>query len=215
MHPIGGRGGDERAGPNRGPKRAPQRAPERGTSPGGPHIVRPLVPGIPSRTVDPSGIVQAHKRGPDTSKGRESSRDTRGRLVVGPGIHFKGEIRACETLEVAGLVEAELPARALVVGEGGRFKGAAHVEEATISGRAEGELTVRGRLSIAAGGEVTGRVRYRELQIEAGGRIAGDIGVLEEATVEPDPEPAAEPVEPDTRDESPAAAEKETADTPA
>lgn len=208
MHPTGGRDKDGRA--------AGDRAPERGNNPGGPRIVRPLVPGIPSRTVDPSGIVQAHRRSPDTGRGGDKARDTQGRLVVGPGIYVSGEIRACDTLEVAGVVEAALPARALVVGEGGRFKGSADVTEAAVAGRAEGELVVRGRLTIAAGGEVTGRVRYRELEIEAGGRITGDVGVLEESPVTPQPAaPAAGPSRPGAGDETPAAAEKETADTPA
>lgn len=174
MHWTGGTGGIGNA--------APRFAAERGGSSGSPRVARPLVPGIPSsRVVDPSGVVKHQELGPlrPRPEGADVERGNAGRLVVGPGIHLKGDIKACDALVVHGTVEASLPGRAMEVGEKGLFSGSAEVDEARVAGRFDGRLTVRGRLTIAAGGRVTGTVRYRELAVEAGGRIAGDVQMLE------------------------------------
>lgn len=218
MHWTGGTGGIGNP--------APRFAAERGGGPGSPRVARPLVPGIPSRVVDPSGVVKHHELGPlrPRPEAAEGEGGSAGRLVVGPGIHLKGDIKACDRLVVHGTVEASLPGRAMEVGEKGLFTGSAEVEEATVAGRFDGRLTVRGQLTIAAGGQVTGTVRYRRLAVEAGGRISGDIQTLEAAA---DALPAAEGAEPaaekaettgQTAPESlrrVARKAKETADTPA
>ena len=104
-----------------------------------------------------------------------------GRLIVGPAIKMKGEIGACDTLIVEGEVEASMSGRVMEVAEGGVFKGEVELEEARIAGKVEGSLSVSGLLTISRGGEVRGKVRYGELQIQSGGVIAGDIGLLGDA----------------------------------
>lgn len=100
-------------------------------------------------------------------------------MIVGPAIRVKGEIGACDTLVVQGEVEASMTGRVMEVAQGGLFKGQVELEEASVSGRVNGKLTVKGLLKVTAGGEVRGEVRYGELQIEKGGVIAGDIGLLD------------------------------------
>ena len=60
----------------------------------------------------------------------------------------------------------------------GFFKGNVVVEEADISGRFEGELTVTSQLTVRAGGRVSGTIRYGKIVIEAGGEISGDMSAL-------------------------------------
>lgn len=155
---------------------------------------RPLVPGIPSRVVDPSGVVKRQDK--TVSPPRESEvsdpLSNEGQLVVGKGIRFKGEITACDTLIVYGQVEASLPARAVQVAEGGDYQGTAEVDEAVIAGNFDGNLTVRQRLTIAASGRVKGMIRYAELEIAAGGQITGDIQLLEQPAPVQTAKPAAE-----------------------
>lgn len=142
-------------------------------------LKRPLVPGIPSRVVDPSGVVKRRELGPTRPQARdEAASHGDGDLVVGEGIYLSGEIRSCRTLVVQGTVEAHVPSRALRVGEGGRFGGSAEVEEAEIAGQFEGTLTVSGKLTITETGRLQGTVRYGELAIAPGGRIAGDVDVV-------------------------------------
>jgi cytoskeletal protein CcmA (bactofilin family) len=98
-------------------------------------------------------------------------------LIVGPDINLSGEITACDRLVVEGSVQVTLNrTRAIEIAETGRFtNGKAEVDEAEIAGVYEGSLTVRKRLLIRATGRVSGQVRYGELEIERGGRLAGTI----------------------------------------
>jgi cytoskeletal protein CcmA (bactofilin family) len=51
------------------------------------------------------------------------------------------------------------------------------VDDAEISGRFDGALVVRKRLFIRESGQVSGKIRYSQLEVERGGRLSGDIGV--------------------------------------
>ena len=117
-------------------------------------------------------------------------------LTVGPDINLSGEITACDRLVVEGSVQVTLNrTRAIEIAETGRFtNGKAEVEEAEIAGVYEGTLTVRRRLLIRSTGRVSGNVRYGELEIERGGRIAGTIERLPEEPLRAvtTPPPAAE-----------------------
>jgi cytoskeletal protein CcmA (bactofilin family) len=98
------------------------------------------------------------------------------RLSVGRGISMSGEINSCQKLFIEGSVEANLTdCRALDIAESGLFKGSTSIEEAEVSGRFEGNLTVRKRLLIKATGRVSGTIRYGQIEIECGGQISGDI----------------------------------------
>lgn len=101
------------------------------------------------------------------------------RLVIGQGITMSGEIEACDYLLVEGTLEAALKgAKVLDIAECGVFYGSVEIEEATVAGRFEGELTVNGRLTIKSGGSVTGAVAYKELAVEAGATLDGKISPL-------------------------------------
>src|SRR5689334_2566811 len=115
-------------------------------------------------------------RGGNTTQKRES--ETR-KLIVGREISLSGEITACDRLVVEGSVEANLAnCRDIDIAESGLFKGSASIDDAEIRGRFEGTLTVRKRLLIRSTGKVIGTVRYAQVEIEAGGQLAGDIQVL-------------------------------------
>ncbi len=103
------------------------------------------------------------------------------RLIVGQGIVLKGEVSACDRLVVEGRVEVSLnDSDVIVIAEGGEYRGNAHINEADISGKFEGSLTVRKRLIVRATGQVNGEIRYGELEVERGGRMSGDLQFLDE-----------------------------------
>lgn len=146
--------------------------------------VRPAEPG-PARP-QPESRPDLPRRQPEPAAAPERSTTTSApvegkRLIVGQGISLSGEITACDRLVVEGSVQVQLnQTRAIEITETGRFtNGKAEVEEAEISGVYEGDLTVRNRLLIRSTGRVTGNVRYGELEIERGGRISGNISMLE------------------------------------
>ncbi len=127
-----------------------------------------------ARQADPASRLAQHEL-----KKRGLSPDARpeGTLIVGNGIFVKGEIESCQTLVVEGRVEASVTAENLKVRSGGVFGGRAVVEAASITGDFDGDLTVRGLLTIESSGRVSGTIRYAEIMIKTGGQIRGDIGV--------------------------------------
>jgi cytoskeletal protein CcmA (bactofilin family) len=126
-------------------------------------------PDIPRRPMD---ATRASKISEVRSSGTIDSKS----LVVGREIRLKGDITSCEQIIVEGQIEVALTdARRIQVGPTGVFRGKADVAEADISGRFEGELTVRDRLTVRDTGRVNGKIRYNRIIIEAGGEIAGEV----------------------------------------
>ncbi len=185
---------------------APADPPGGGDASGGPRVQRPLVPGIPSRRVDPNGVVtqQTRHQRPNQQQAAQHTVAEEGELVVGQGITVKGGIRNCRRLVVHGTVQATVPAQALEVGPDGVVEGRIEVAEATVAGRFDGDLIVDGALTVAPGGLVKGRVRYRTLTVEAGGHVSAEIDHIDNAELPAADAPA---------HEAPAAAQQAPAQT--
>jgi cytoskeletal protein CcmA (bactofilin family) len=129
-------------------------------------------PDVPRR---PTDAPRASRHSEEHSVGIVDSKS----LVVGREIKFKGEITSCEQVIVEGQIEVSLTdARRIQIGPTGVFLGKADVAEADISGRFDGELTVRERLTVRATGRVGGKIRYGRIVIEAGGEIAGEVRAM-------------------------------------
>ena len=108
-----------------------------------------------------------------TARGNEVDRRT---MIVGPGMSFSGEIGSCDRLIVEGSIKATLPkCQHVIIAETGVFSGHASTDNADVRGRFDGELVVRKRLLIRAGGQVSGNIMYGEIEIESGGTISGTI----------------------------------------
>ncbi|WP_431856844.1 bactofilin family protein [Azospirillum sp.] len=113
------------------------------------------------------------------------------RLIVGRDISLSGEIGSCDVLVVEGTVEAKLrDGRSIEITENGLFKGSVEIDEADIGGRFEGDITVRGRLTVRSTGKITGAIKYGELMVEAGGQLIGDVQVVSATTKPAAPAPA-------------------------
>jgi cytoskeletal protein CcmA (bactofilin family) len=140
------------------------------------------VPAIPPR-LDPSQPVAAAPPAPESPRERNNEVDRR-TLVIGQGISLSGEVAACDRLVVEGGIKAKLQnCQNVIISETGVFEGQASTENADVRGRFEGELAVRKRLMIRAGGHVSGTITYGELEIEAGGKITGNIEEFSAADV--------------------------------
>lgn len=131
----------------------------------------------------PSEIARRIVSMPGGAQAETGSNEGHKRLVVGRDISLAGEITDCDILVVEGKVRASLQdSRRLEIAETGAFEGNVEIDVAEIKGRFEGELTARGRLVVRRTGQVIGRVRYAELEIERGGRISGDVEELEDSS---------------------------------
>jgi len=73
-------------------------------------------------------------------------------------------------------VEATLEnSESLEITETGEFRGTLSINDATIAGVFEGNLTARERLTIKSTGRIKGTIRYGQIEIELGGEIDGDV----------------------------------------
>lgn len=132
------------------------------------------IPGLASHHLGPGRVNDLHNR----------------TLIVGRDICVTGEIKACDRLVVEGTVEVALSdARSIEITPTGHFRGDATVESADISGRFDGQLTVKGKLTVRAGGQVSGSIRYATVVIESGGEISGDMETIGEGPVSELPVP--------------------------
>jgi cytoskeletal protein CcmA (bactofilin family) len=152
---------------------------------------------IPRRTVDiPSTQRRVDRVRPGEIEGKK--------LIVGRDICLSGEITSCDKLVVEGQVEVSLSdARIIEVAPSGFFKGNARVDEADISGRYEGELVVREKLTLRATGRISGSIRYGRIVIESGGEISGEMQSLSQADQEAVAGPAPEPLAPEPQEPEP------------
>ncbi|QCO15162.1 polymer-forming cytoskeletal protein [Azospirillum brasilense] len=147
---------------------------------------------IPRRTVDLPGAAPRRTEGygapasapaatpapvaPAPAPAAPLASDQR-RLIVGRDISLNGEIGSCDVLVVEGTVEAKLrDGRSIEIAETGLFKGAVEIDEADIGGRFEGDIIVRGRLTVRSTGKINGSIKYGELAVEAGALLNGEIG---------------------------------------
>jgi cytoskeletal protein CcmA (bactofilin family) len=146
-----------------------------------PRVADLLRPGaVPARAPGPP---QQPTEQPVGSHGHEVDRRT---LIIGEGISLSGEVTSCERLIVEGTIEAKLEkCQHVIIAETGVFNGNASTENADVRGRFQGELVVRKRLLIRAGGHVSGAITYGEIEIEAGGKISGAIEEAGPANVVP------------------------------
>lgn len=132
----------------------------------------------------PSEIARRVVNMPGGMQSDSSHNDGHKKLVVGREISLTGEITDCDILVVEGTVRASLQdSRRLEISESGVFEGKVEIDVAEIKGRFEGEIIARGRLVVRRTGQVIGRIRYSELEIERGGRVSGDIEEMEESEV--------------------------------
>jgi cytoskeletal protein CcmA (bactofilin family) len=118
-----------------------------------------------------SGISKSHTVIPK-SDGKQ--------LVVGKNIKLSGAIDVCESLVVEGELDANLTgSRYLDIVYGGSFSGTAEVDEAHISGKFDGTLTVTGCLYVYSTGDVRGKINYAAIVVEKGGALRGALKKLD------------------------------------
>lgn len=101
--------------------------------------------------------------------------DTSRVLIIREDTFLKGDIRNAARVEVFGYIEGEVAADLLIVQPGGRCFGRVKVDQADVRGTLQGDVLVRQLISIRAGGEVIGNVKYGKLAMELGGQLTAEM----------------------------------------
>lgn len=147
----------------------------------------------PSYGTSPSApMPSASVASPSPSPAPPPASENEGKkLIVGRDIKLHGEITSCDHLLVEGSVEATLTDGKIIdIAQSGTFNGAVECETASIRGKFEGDLTCTERLVVRSTGRIIGKIRYRQLEVERGGELSGDVqmiqgGAAAQATVTP------------------------------
>jgi len=100
--------------------------------------------------------------------------------IIGPGMRVIGECMSEGTLRVDGTVEGGIrAAKAVIVGRDGVVIGDIVTQDAVIGGRVVGAISALTRLELQATSVVEGDVRAKQIKLEEGGAVNGNIRVGE------------------------------------
>jgi cytoskeletal protein CcmA (bactofilin family) len=99
-----------------------------------------------------------------------------GTCVLGPTLHFKGELYGEEDLEFQGQIEGSIEhTRSLSIGKEGGVKGNIRAKFVIIEGKVEGDVYATESVSIRANAKVIGNVFAPRVGIADGAHFTGRI----------------------------------------
>jgi cytoskeletal protein CcmA (bactofilin family) len=100
----------------------------------------------------------------------------KGNIQIGEGVSITGSIQVPGKAVINGILNGELSADELVVGQQGKLTGQVRVNKAEIHGETHESLVARDHLILRSTGKIHGKVAYGQIEIERGGQIAGSVG---------------------------------------
>lgn len=121
-------------------------------------------------------------------------------VYIGAGVTVKGAFSVPDLLVVDGVVEGDVTARGVVVGRSGVIRGHVVAEEADVSGSISDHVEISELLTVRSTGRVEGRVIYREMELEKGAVVTGDLSATSEERAAARPASAAKVI-PQAREE--------------
>lgn len=99
-------------------------------------------------------------------------------LIIGPTVSVNGKIAFQREIQINGVFEGEFEGNGkIIIGRDGFVKANMDLLEADISGKVEGNITVKGRLILQSGAEVKGNITASSLSVEEGVSIIGQVCV--------------------------------------
>lgn len=120
--------------------------------------------------------------------------DERPETILGEEVTIKGTLTFQNCLRIDGSFEGELISDGkLIVGPKGVVKAHLNLQEAFISGKVEGDITVKERLVLRGRAEIRGNITAPLLSVDEGVSIIGQLNVV--MAQKPEPE-AVEPEAP-------------------
>ena len=99
-------------------------------------------------------------------------------LVVGEGVVLNGTLEVPNKALVSGAIIGDLKVHSLSVGITGKIEGKVVCQMADIAGHVKDDLRVNELLIIRAGSIISGHIYYKEIEIEKGAKITGQLSML-------------------------------------
>ena len=108
---------------------------------------------------------------------------TRLSSLVAMGVEITGDLLFADGLRIDGRVAGKLvgqtsdsqPASLLVLSETGRIEGSVRCSDAVINGTVDGDLDIENFLELQSNAVVTGTIRYRQLKMDVGATVQGQL----------------------------------------
>jgi cytoskeletal protein CcmA (bactofilin family) len=101
-----------------------------------------------------------------------------GELVVGEGVVLNGSLEVPDKAWVLGAVNGDLKVHSLTVGSTGEIDGKVDCQIADIAGHVKEDLSVHELLIVRASSTITGNIFYKEIDIERGAKISGQLSMI-------------------------------------
>ena len=121
-----------------------------------------------------------------------------GTCVLGPTLHFKGELYGEEDLEFQGQIEGSIEhTRSLSIGKEGGVTGNIKAKFVIVEGRVDGDIHATESVSIRQSAKVKGNISAPRIGIADGAQFSGSVDMSHKAAAlsssnKPLSEPAAE-----------------------
>jgi cytoskeletal protein CcmA (bactofilin family) len=102
--------------------------------------------------------------------------ETAGTCVLGPTLHFKGELYGEEDLEFQGQIEGSIEhTRSLSIGKEGGVTGNIKAKFVIVEGRVDGDIFASESVSVRASAKVKGNIYAPRVGIADGANFSGSI----------------------------------------
>jgi len=99
---------------------------------------------------------------------------------LGMNSHFKGELNVKGTLRVDGMVDGQLDADCVVLGESAVVKGAIRAKKIIVGGMIDGIVRAQELIEIKSNGKILGDIFTQKLAITEGGEFNGKVEMKKE-----------------------------------
>ncbi|MCM2310738.1 MAG: polymer-forming cytoskeletal protein [Steroidobacteraceae bacterium] len=114
---------------------------------------------------------------------------TRLSSLIDRGVEIVGDVIITDGLRIDGHVQGNVRAKPdarglLVLSEHGSIHGSVRVHDAVINGPVTGDLEVEHFIELQPGARVVGSIRYRQLRMECGATVEGQLEPIAEKTAE-------------------------------
>ena len=95
--------------------------------------------------------------------------------IIAKGTFIEGKITSKADIRIDGNVVGDIKTdQKLVMGDTGKIEGNAHCNGASISGRIEGEIKVKGPLHLSTTAFVSGKIMAKKLLVDEGASYTGE-----------------------------------------
>lgn len=105
-----------------------------------------------------------------------------GVLMIGEGVRLNGKIEAPGSVHVHGIVDGEVVASEVHVGQSGRIEGSISAQNVDVFGYVGDSVSASKSVSVRSGATVVGNIKYQTIEIESGARIEGSLQSLDKSS---------------------------------